>query len=211
MDLIVPPLELAYLALWAPALLLALVMVALDDDHFGLITRGYLRFLLEPWKLATLAIATTLIAGAAPYSNDPTWDLPDSLLVSLAVFLTAPWAMATLIRSWRRPGEGARLFSALVLLLVPCWTYEIYILFRDGVYPPTWQSNLIISGMICVFAGLFWNLGFRPDESSRFTFRWEAWPPSTRSPFLKLLPMATLLASPVVLMVAAFVYLFFFG
>lgn len=211
MDLIIPPLELAYLTLWVVGLAIALLMILRAEDHFGLLSRAYARFLLEPWKLGIFALATASITLAAPYSGDPTWDVPDSLLVSLVVYLTAPWAVAEIARSWRRLDQGARRYAAIMILLTPCWTYELYILFRDGIYPPTWQSNLVLSGMICVFAGLLWNLGWKESEASRFTFRWEEWPPADRSPFRKVLPMVVVLASPVALMVLAFVYLFFFG
>lgn len=199
--------RMAYLATWVTLLVGAVIAVATRPEAFEWTRRPWWRFHLEPWKPITFALATAVIAAAAPYSGDPTWDLGDSLLVSCVVFLTSPWAVGAIYRellgvqgrSWRR------LYVAMVAFWLPCWTYDAYILLRDGIYPPTWWSNLGLSGPICLLAGLLWNLGAQPDQPGYFTFRWARWPPATPTPFRRVLGLALLLMVPVGLAVAAFI------
>lgn len=195
-----------YVLGYVAATIVVVAFVVARSDRF--LVRPYFRFLLAPWRLATFAIATALIAGAAPYSGDPTWDLADSLLCSVAVFVTAPWAIGTLARM-KRHRDPVVTFAALVLFFVPCWTYDLYILFRDGFYPDAWLPNLPLSGAICFLAGLFWNLTIGEDGRPTFAFLHGAWLDERDRRFAPLLRYAALLSVPVVLMVGAFVYTFF--
>jgi hypothetical protein len=198
MDIPVP-----YVCISAGALLVALVVVA--RWHRELSVLPYLRSLLVPWRCCTLGVALGVIAGAAPYSGDPTWDTADSLLIGLLVYLTAPWSVAQLARVRRTPRPLLVWASAPAMFLVPCWAYDAYILARDGYYPASWAPNLVLSGLICVCAGLFWGLGVSPREPSRLTFRWASWPAEGSMAWRPLvLPMAAA-ALPVLLMVLAFV------
>jgi hypothetical protein len=38
------------------------------------------------------------------------------------------------------------------------WSYDLYLLLRDGSYPVTWLANLFASSLLYLSAGLFWNL-----------------------------------------------------
>lgn len=199
-----------YMGSWVVLCVAALGVALGNLRRFEWTDRSWWRFQLEPWKVVTFVMATAAIATAAPYSGDPTWDLGDSLLVSCVVFLTAPWSVGTLYREF----EGVygrswvRVFVAFVAFWLPCWTYDAYILARDGLYPPTWWSNLGLSGPICLLAGLLWNLGSHPERAGLFTFRWAVWPPAERTPFKRVLLFAVLLMVPVGLAVAAFVVSF---
>ncbi len=186
-------------------LCVAAVLIALRPQDFELFTHRYWRFLSRPWKLVTFAIATVVITAAAPYSGDPTWDRVDSVLISVAVFITAPWAVGAVYRAATVHKSGLRFFVAATVFFLPCWTYDAYILFRDGVYPPTWLSNLGLSGPICLLAGMFWNLDRHASESSMFTFRWAEWPPEQSGGFRSVAAVGALIAIPVVIAVAAFV------
>lgn len=196
----------SYLTAWPLLLGAAVVLVARDPGRYALTRPCYWRFLFEWWKFASFLLAMLLIAVAAPYSGDPTWDLTDSVLISIAVYLTAPWCIGAAYREVVARRVGSVLFVAVVLFFVPCWTYDTYILWRNGHYPATWLSNLALSGGVCLLAGLFWNLGWRAGESSLFTFRWHDWPPAARTPFRKVLVFAITLSLPVVVLVGVFVY-----
>ncbi len=203
----IPTTESAYLAAWMLAVLWATVHLARRRASVGPFRRDYLRFLAEPWKLATWAIAVAMLVAIAPHSGDPTWDAVDSVLVSVAVFACAPFAVATVVRKLRARTYDLEALAGLVLFFVPCWTYDLYIVVRDGVYPPTWSSNLVLSGVIIGLAGAFWNLAADPasERGAHFAFQDEHWPPAYRTRFLTVLPMAMLLAAPVVLLSLAFV------
>lgn len=201
-----------YLVTWLAAVLASCGLVARGGgDRVWLTDARYLRFLVEPWKLVAFALSGTLITLVAPYSGDPTWDRVDGALISLTVYWASPWAIATLVREARGRRRGDVLFVATSALLLPCWVYDGYILLRDSFYPATWTSNLVLSGAICVVAGLFWNLGASDGERSNFTFLRKSWPPTQRTPLRKVLPFAVVLALPVLIAVLAFVYLYLYG
>lgn len=202
-----PPLELSYMFCWVLLLVSAGALIVRDQAHLGLFSRQHLRFLLEPWKLATFAVATAALAALAPVVDLPTWDVPVSVLMGTAVYLTAPWSIAQLARPGTLRERRVNVYAAAVLLFVPCWSYDLYWLIRDGAYPATWAANLVFSGCVSAIAGVVWNVGYRADETSRFAFRWRSWPPTERSPLRRVLPTLVLLGSPVVLAcVAAWVY-----
>ncbi len=205
MGVILNSIQYAYAISWLACLCIAAALIARRPSDYELFDRSYWRFLSRPWKLVTFAIATAGITAAAPYSGDPTWDRIDSILISVAVFITAPWAVATVYRATTVHKSGARFFVAVTAFFIPCWIYDAYILFRDGVYPPTWLSNVGLSGPICLLAGMFWNLDRQPNESSMFTFRWAEWPPEQTSGFRSIAAVAVVIAIPVVIAVAAFV------
>jgi hypothetical protein len=197
----------AYLAGWVVALAIALAVTLARRRALGLWTAAYARHLAAPWKLVTFAVATTAIALAAPYSGDPTWDLGDSLLVSAVTFVTAPWSVGTLARALRSRRDALAAATAFVVFWAPCWAYDAYILARDGAYPPTWLSNLGLSGAIVACAGLFWNLGEVPGRGVWLTFVAEPWPPPGATPFSRVAAPAALLALPVAIAILAFVVL----
>lgn len=192
-----------YVCVSVVALLVALVVVV--RWHHELMVLPYLRGLLVPWRGVTLVAGLVVVAGAAPYSGDPTWDVADSLLIGVLVYITAPWSVAQLARVGRAPHPLRVWASAPALFLVPCWAYDAYILARDGYYPAGWAPNVVLSGLICLCAGLFWNLGVSPTERSRLTFRWASWPARGPMPWRPLVLPMVAAALPVVLMVLAFV------
>jgi hypothetical protein len=201
--------QLAYSIAWATASLAAIAGAVWRRDDVGLMTRDYAGFLLRPWKVAAFFVATSLVVAAAPYSGDWSWDTPDSILVSTAVFLLAPWSVAVLFRDSAARRFGLRWAVAFVALWATCWTYDAYILVRDGAYPPTWASNLGISGPLTVTAGMFWNLGRAESESSVFAFRWKEWPAAAPCSLRAVLWPAMLVALPMTAVLGVFVALHF--
>ena len=127
--------------------------------------------------------------------------------MSLLTFLTAPWClgMAYQVLAGRRPLRY--LFVAAGLLLFSSsWFYDGYLLLRDGSYTTRWWSNLMLSPIIYVVAGLLWNL----EARGRFWFRlgffrsdWPARPVDTR--FLPLLLVSIPLVLIAVFVLVAFV------
>ncbi len=87
-----------YLIVWLAALVFALGALFKEPERFEITRPAYYRFLGMPWKLWTFAAGTALITGVAPWSGDPTWDVYDSILCSVGVFVTAPWSVAVLAR-----------------------------------------------------------------------------------------------------------------
>ena len=156
-----------YLGVWLTLVAVAVLVVAFKGRSMGLLDRRHLRFLMEPWRALTFLVAGGSMTLAAPYSGDPTWDYVDGGAMSLLTYFTATWSVGTIYRFAKGWSSMAALYVAFCLALFSAsWFYDGYILFRDGIYPPAWSSNLLISSTLYVGAGLFWSLDWRGDEGA---------------------------------------------
>jgi hypothetical protein len=136
------------------------------------------------WKLATFLLGAVGSAIIAPYTGDPTWDYVDASFMALFTFISAPWSIATIWKSLRGERRLWELFAAICLWLFSAsWSYDLYILRRDGVYSPMWLENLYASSFLYFLAGLLWNLEWRVDRGVTFAFLHSDWPqtPDQRS------------------------------
>lgn len=206
----VEPDQKIYLLLWVLAILMSCYFVMRNKKEYEFLSREYWDFLFEPWKIATFILATLLVTLAAPYSDDPTWDIPDSIIISIVTYVFAPWSVAILYRFIKTKKIGPNFFVALSAFLVPCWTYDLYILLRDKFYPPTWFDNLFLSSPIVFLAGLFWNLLWTENEGVEFAFTRDDWPTEIRTPFRKIFWVCVLLGVPVAASIGWFVVTFLF-
>ena len=195
-----------YIAAWICAFLLAAGLLLHRPAAFAVGRRSYWHFLAEPWKLATFAAGAGLITLVAPYTGDPTWDYVDGLFMSVFCFATAPWVVATLFFSLRRQIAWTETYIALCAWLFSAsWSYDIYLVWRDGHYPETWFPNLFASSVIYLAAGLFWNLEWQRGSGVNFSFKRADWPSRpAESSFFRLLGYAAIFAIPAVAAVLMF-------
>jgi hypothetical protein len=203
------PVYIVYVAGWASACLVALRIFLAAPRSYALTQRDYWRFLGRPWKLVTFAAAAAGLVGIAPYTGDPTWDYFDAGFMSVLAFYTAPWAIGTLYRRLRGESSTRQSFVALcVWLFSASWSYDLYLLIRDGYYPLTWWANLGASSVLYLSAGLFWNLDWRPGRGLTFAFTEQSWPsPFGAAPFSRVVWPALLLMTMVSLMITSFLFL----
>ncbi|MFQ5545878.1 MAG: hypothetical protein ACE5FE_07865 [Acidiferrobacterales bacterium] len=172
-----------YMTAWGLACVVALAIYLWDRRSFYLSHREYWQFLAEPWKLVTFGIAWAGITLIAPYTGDPTWDYVDASFMSVLTFATAPWAVGALYKAARRelPLKQAYV-AACVWMFSASWSYDLYLVLRDGDYPFTWFVNIAASSVLYVSAGLLWNLEWQPNRGVIFGFMRGGWPsPSVHS------------------------------
>ena len=195
-----------YIGGWSLACLLALGLFLRSPATFAIGRRSYWHFLGEPWKLATFVAGAALITLVAPYTGDPTWDYVDGFFMSVFCFTTAPWVVGTLYFSLHRKVSWTETYVAICAwLFSACWSYDIYLVWRDGEYPPTWFANLFASSVIYLAAGLFWNLEWQRGRGVIFSFMREGWPSRpAESAFFRLLGYAAIFAIPAVAAVLMF-------
>jgi len=195
-----------YIACWSLAVLVALLVFRRQPAACAIGRRAYWRFLAEPWKLATFAAGAALITGVAPYTGDPTWDHIDGFFMSVLCYATAPWVVAVLFLAAQGRAVWREVYVAICTwLFAASWSYDIYLVWRDGDYPLTWLANLFASSLIYLCAGLFWNLEWRPGRGVIFSFMRAGWPsrPQAAAP-ARLILYAAVLALPAVAAVAIF-------
>jgi hypothetical protein len=166
-----------YIGAWSVACVAALILYLRRPRAFAISSREYWRFLAEPWKVATFVAGAALITLVAPYTGDPTWDYIDGAFMSILCFTTAPWVVATLYFAARGTARVDELCVAVCAWLFSAsWSYDLYLVLRDGRYPETWFANLFASSVIYICAGLFWNLEYRAGRGVIFSFMREGWP-----------------------------------
>jgi hypothetical protein len=166
-----------YLAGWGAACIGALALFLAHRGRFTIASAAYWRFLLVPWKLVTSVLAAAGITLIAPYTSDPTWDYVDAAFMSVLAFATAPWVLGTLYGAVRGRATPEQIYVAVcVWLFSVSWSYDLYLLCRDGFYPVTWWANLVASSVLYLAAGLFWSLEWSPSTGGMFAFTLEGWP-----------------------------------
>lgn len=166
-----------YMASWMLACAVAIGLYARNAGSFSLSRPAYRRFLLVPWKIATFAVATAGITLIAPYTGDPTWDYFDAFFMAVLTFLGAPWVVGVLFLASRRRLPLEHLYVALCLWMFSAsWSYDLYLVFRDGRYPATWLPNIFASSVLYISAGLLWNLDWREERDMTFSFLESDWP-----------------------------------
>ncbi|HZX30257.1 MAG TPA: hypothetical protein VFF03_02800 [Rhodocyclaceae bacterium] len=195
-----------YIAAWATACLVAVLLYLRRRGDFAISRRAYWHFLAEPWKLVTFVGATAIITLVAPYTGDGTWDYADGLFMSVFCFATAPWVVAVLHAAAKGRARWDEVYVAVCAWLFSAsWSYDIYLVWRDGDYSPTWYPNLYASSLIYLGAGLFWNLEHQSGRGVTFSFMDEDWPRRPQ-PFSlwRIALYAAIFALPTVAAVAIF-------
>lgn len=178
-----------YTALWIAACLLAAWLMLRERRTIELFSPGYRRFLLQRWKVLTFAAATLVLTLAGPYSNDETWDHVDAAVMCTLTFATAPWAVGTLYRALVRRAWRQGYVAACVWLFSASWFYDLYIVLRDGAYSPYWLSNLVLSSLLYLAAGLAWSLEWTRERGVVFQFVQPYWPERDAEPnFRRIVP-----------------------
>ena len=165
-----------YLSAWVSFSMIVFFFFLKNPRTYSISTVPYFRFLLLPWKVITFLFAAAGITLIAPYSGDYTWDYVDALFMSILTFITAPWAIGILFLSFRKRCFDKQFVLALYLWMFSAsWSYDLYLLLRDGEYPNTWFPNIFASSLLYFCAGLLWNLDWREGRGSTFSFLEAEW------------------------------------
>jgi hypothetical protein len=181
-----------YTVCWLLCMIASISILILKRTSSVLLSRKYFQFLFAPWKVVTFLLSGTMVTLIGPYTTDPTWDWKDGGFMSIFAYLTAPWAVGMIYRGCTGLSRRFLIFPALcVWLFSASWSYDIYLFFRDGFYPPTWWSNLVLSSILYLSAGLFWSLDWDKETGVIFSFRASTWPRQHAGPvFLKIVWLA---------------------
>lgn len=178
-----------YVAGWCVVTVAGVALLWRGRGRFVLTRSAYWRWLAQPWRLVTFAVGLVGIVVIAPYTGDPYWDYVDAALMATLAFTTAPWAVATVWRA-RRLGVDAEVVAAVIVWLFSAsWSYDGWILLRDGAYPLTWVDNLVASSCLYAFAGVFWGLDGR-DGRMVWAPADAGWPQVADGGFRAIWPLA---------------------
>lgn len=179
-----PPFLQAYLVAWILACIVVVVLMVRYRHQLTLLSQAYREQLFQKWKVVTFLFALTAVTVIAPYTGDPTWDYVDAIFMSVLTFYTAPWAVGVLFRFIRYKRSWLDFYIAVCVWMVSAsWSYDGYLLIRDGMYPMTWFSNIFASSVLYCSAGLLWSLEWKQGRGVHFSFTKSQWPqkPDTQS------------------------------
>jgi hypothetical protein len=166
-----------YLSVWSCLSVIAAVTLLVRRHETALLQRGYWRSLLRPWKLAFFVAGFVGIVWMAPHTGDPTWDYYDAGLMAALAYTTAPWSVGVLYRTLRGKRQWVQAACAVVVWLFGAsWSYDGYLVVRDGLYPASWAANLPASSFLYLMAGLLWSLEDHPKFGLAFSFQMPTWP-----------------------------------
>ena len=195
-----------YMVGWGVACLVALCLMIRHRSSIELFQACYWRFLFQDWKVVSFIIATIGLTVVAPYTGDPTWDYTDAVFMSILTFATAPWAVGILYLALHKKAKVAQAYVAIcVWMFSASWSYDLYLVFRDGAYPDTWLPNIFASSVLYVSGGLLWNLEWKEEQGVIFGFMEPGWPETTDTRvFRKIIWFALPFMVLVAAMVAAF-------
>ena len=203
-----------YVEIWVSFCLIAILILVKDLRRLRPEWRGYVGFLRVPWKRWLFLPALLFVSFAGQYTDDESWDLVTGSGMAILTFLTAPWSVGLGYQVLTGVRPVRYLVVAIPLLLFSSsWFYDANLLWRDGVYTPRWEGNLMLSPIIYIAAGLLWSLEpkTRSDFGDRSRIRlsflrpdWPSRPEDTR--FAPLLSVAIPL-----IVIAAFVLVAFVG
>ena len=135
------------------------------------------------------------------------WDYVDALFMSILTYFTAPWSIGIIYKFIKREIQFTHFYVAFcVWMFSASWSYDLYLIIRDGYYPDTWFSNIFASSALYMLAGLLWNLDWREGRGVIFSFMLDTWPSSSAHiVFQKVL----LFAFPIMVLVTLLILFFF--
>ncbi len=196
-----------YMALWGLACLFAVLLMIRFRNALELFQRPYWAGLLQGWKVTSFLVAATGMVVIAPYTGDPTWDYVDATFMSALTYVTAPWAVGTCYLAVRGKRPLVHAYIAIcVWMFSASWSYDLYLVLRDGDYPLTWLPNIFASSALYLCGGLMWSLESVEGRGVIFGFMDPGWPAVTRTGTFRRIVWYVL---PFMIMVTAMIVPFF--
>lgn len=105
---------------------------------------------MQPWKLATLAIGIGLLIAGSYYEQQADWDIGISIIMAVLTYLTAPFTCRTIIKlNWR-----AMPVAAFLAWLSIDGSYCLYNELLRHAYAR--EANVIASTPLYFMMGLVW-------------------------------------------------------
>lgn len=187
-----------YIAVQLLLLFLAVVIGVGQLRRHRSTVQAYLIWLTRPWRTLTFAAALVGITLIAPYTHDPYWDYVDAPLMATATWLFAPFVVSVLGRAMvqnRLPSLAIGYCAAIAWCFSASWSYDLWLVLRDGQYPLTWSLNIPASTTLFLFGGGFWQLQARSEGGVSLAFLDRDWPSDVHEGrFAAIAPLAGLVA-----------------
>jgi len=167
-----------YFYTWIMLTLVGLFFIIKNHKELLLFKKKYFIFLLRSWKFGSFILASTILCYISTFGYDPTWDIPETIIMAVLTYWTAPYTVGTIYRFFNKFHQNYyELYVAIILLMFSsAWFYDAYAMFfLIGEYPPTAFANLGLSPLFYIFAGMMWSLDSWKDTGAIFVYTFPEW------------------------------------
>lgn len=163
-----------------------IILIKKNKQEIILFKKDYFLFLFKKWKIILFLIATIGLSYISTLWYDPSWDIQETIIMSLLTFYFSPYSVWIIYRfyKWITKSKIELYISIILMLFSACWFYDIYaMIFLLWYYPPMAFSNLFLSPFFYLFAWIMWSLDYSKKDWVIFTytkkewicFKWEKW------------------------------------
>lgn len=175
-----------YIIFWLILTLIWLILLIKERKNIIIFKKDYILFLYKKWKIILFLIATISLSYISTLWYDPSWDIPETIIMSLMTLYFAPYSTWIFYRFYRWINKSKLEFYIAIILMFfsSCWFYDIYaMIFLMWYYPPMAFPNLWLSPFFYIFAWIMWNLDYSKKDWVIFTYaknewinyKWEKW------------------------------------
>lgn len=187
-----------YLTIWIILTTAWLLLIIKKRKYIVLLQKDYIEFISKKWKFILFLIATFFLSYISTFWYDPTWDIPETIIMALLTYYTAPYSSWIIYRyiKWLNKNFYELYIAIILVFFSSAWIYDIYaMIFLIWEYPLTAFANLWLSPFFYLLAGMMWNLDYRKDLGVVFVCNYKEWinfswdENSFRKIFIYTLPM----------------------
>ena len=167
-----------YLITWSLLTTIWFFLLIKYKNNILLFSKEYYNFIFIKWKVIIFFIAFILLCIIANLWLDPTWDIPETIIMSALTYITAPYSIWIIFRyiKWLNKKFYELYIAIILLFFTSAWIYDLYaMLFLLWEYPLTAFSNLLLSPFIYLFAWMIWNLWYSKKDWIIFLYDKKNW------------------------------------
>ncbi|MEO7161838.1 MAG: hypothetical protein ABI041_02855 [Bdellovibrionia bacterium] len=122
-----------YLVAWALFCCICILILGFEFKTMIQIYKVYFCFLFVPWKLVSFLISSVILIGVVPIMHDRSWDYIDASFMSVLTFLTSPWSIGVIFRSFKHNTPRNHVVLAVCIMCFSAsWSYDLYNYIKDG-------------------------------------------------------------------------------
>lgn len=176
-----------YIIFWVILTIICLILLIKERKNIILFKKDYVLFLCKKWKIFLFLLAVIWFCYISTLWYDPSWDIPETIIMSLMTFYFAPYSAWIFYRFYKWLNKSKKeLYIAIILMFFSAgWFYDVYsMIFLLWYYPIEMAiSNLWISPFFYIFWWAMWNLDYSKKDWAIFVytkkewinFKWEKW------------------------------------
>jgi hypothetical protein len=167
-----------YIFFWLVSTLIWVILLIKERKNIILLKKDYVLFLFKKWKVTTFLIATISLNYISTLWYDPTWDIPETIIMSILTFYFSPYSAWIFYRyyKWINKSKIELFISIILMFFSSCWFYDVYVMiFLLWYYPETAFVNISLSPYFYIFAWIMWNLDYSKKDWVIFIFTKKEW------------------------------------